>query len=208
MSEENNTAEKTNAVYVPKGKGYELFKFLLAARSTDEDRYVLNRVYCDEADDMGVLVTTDSRRIHVLYNVWSYGFQKGVQYLASADSRGISFVPLVNAQETYPNWKGAMPKLEGDINEFEVNTNGKTKNLLVSEIAYKLGSKKAVAVNGEFLVPLCKLPELKIRFQKGGSLIEASGSDGEYGLEYKGVIMGLRGFDIEQSAESETNEEE
>ena len=204
---ENNTAEKTNAVYVPKCKSYEIFKFLLAARSTDEDRYVLNRVHCDQFDDMGVLVATDNRRMHVLYNVWSYGFQKGVQYLASADSRGISFVPLVNAQETYPNWKGAMPKLEGDINEFEVNTKGKTKNFLLSEIAYKLGDNGATRVNGEFLVPLCKLPELKIRFQKGGGFIEASGRDGEYGLEYKAVIMGLRSFDIERSAESEESGE-
>ena len=102
MSEENNAKEKINALYMPKGKAYESFKFLLAARSTDENRYVLNRIYCDQFDDMGVLVATDGKRVHVLYNAWSYGFQKGVQYMASADSRGISFVPLVNAQETYP----------------------------------------------------------------------------------------------------------
>lgn len=197
MSEENNTEEKINALYMPKGKAYESFKFLLEARSTDENRYVLNRIYCDQFDDMGVLVATDSRRIHVLYNVWSYGFQKGVQYMASADSRGISFVPLINAEEQYPNWKQAMPKLGEGAEEFEAHTKGKDKNFLISEIAYKLGSEGATMVKGEFLVPLCKLPELKIRFEKGGKFIEASGSNKEAMLDYKAVIMGLRSFDIE-----------
>lgn len=75
MNEEN---EKKNSVYVSKGKGYELFKFLLAAKSTDKNRYILNRIYCDESDNMGVLVATNGKCMHILYNVWSYGFQQGV----------------------------------------------------------------------------------------------------------------------------------
>ena len=192
MTEKTNAKEKTSAVYIPKGKGTDLFKFLLEARCKDENRPILSRVYCDKADDMGVLIATDGRRVHVLYNVWSYGFKKDTQYLASADSRGVSFVPLTNPDGQYPNWEQAMAKLGEGSEELEINTKGKSKNLLVAEISHSLGSYRAAMINGDFLVPLCKLPALKISFKKDGHFIEASGTDDESMLDYKAVIMGMR----------------
>lgn len=191
MNEEN---EKKNSVYISKGKGYELFKFLLAAKSTDKNRYILNRIYCDESDNMGVLVATDGKRVHILYNVWSYGFQQGVQYMTSMDSHGISFVPIVNPVGNFPNWKSVMPKFGDQSEEFNVEIDKKSKNLLIAKISYILGENHAPKINGEFLAPLSNLPEAKIRFEKDKDLIEVSGHDGAYLLGYKAIILGMRKF--------------
>lgn len=191
MNEEN---EKKNSVYISKGKGYELFKFLLAAKSTDKNRYILNRIYCDESDNMGVLVATDSKRMHILFNVWSYGFQQGVQYMTSMDSHGISFVPIVNPDRNFPNWKSVMPKFGDQSKEFNIEIGKKTKNLLIANISYILGENHAPKVNGEFLAPLSNLPEAKIRFEKDKDLIEVSGHDVVSLLDYKAIILGMRNF--------------
>ena len=191
MNEEN---EKKNSVYISKGEGYALFKFLLAAKSTDKDRYILNRIYCDESDSMGVLVATDGERMHIIYNVWSYGFQQGVQYMTSMNSRRISFVPIVNPDGNFPNWKSAMPKLGAQPEEFNIEINKKTKNLLIANISYILGENHAPKINGEFLAPLSNLPAAKIRFEKDKDHIEVSGHDAVSLLDYKAIILGMRNF--------------
>lgn len=188
MNEEN---EKKNSVYISKGKDYKLFKFLFAAKSTDKNKYILNRIYCDESDNMGVLVATDGKRMHILYNVWNYGFQQGVQYMTSMDSRGISFVPIVNPDGNFPNWKSVMAKFGDQYEEFNVEIGKKTKNLLIATISYILGENHAPKINGEYLAPLSNLPEAKIRFEKDKDLIEVSG----HGLmDYKAIILGMRDF--------------
>lgn len=191
MNEEN---EKKNSVCISKGKGDELFKFLLAAKSTDKNRYILNRIYCDESDNMGVLVATDGKRMHILYNVWSYGFQQGVQYMTSMDSRGISFVPIVNPDMHFPNWKSVMPKFGDQSKELNIEIDKKTKNLLIANISYMLGENHAPKVNGEFLAPLSNLPEAKIRFEKDKDLIEVSGHDVVSLLDYKAIIPDMKKF--------------
>lgn len=191
MNEEN---EKKNSVYISKGEGYALFKFLLAAKSTDKNRYILNRIYCDESDSMGVLVATDGKRMHIIYNVWSYGFQQGVQYMTSMDSRRISFVPIVNPDGNFPNWKSAMPKLGDQPEEFNIEIDKKTKNLLIANISYILGENHAPKINGEFLAPLSNLPAAKIRFEKDKDHIEVSGHDVVSLLDYKAIILGMRKF--------------
>ena len=191
MNEEN---EKKNAVYVPKGGIYKLFKFLVEAKSNDENIYILNRIYCDESDNMGVLVATAGRRMHILYNVWSYGFQQGVQYMTSVDSRGISFVPVVKPDGNFPNWKSVMPKFGDQSKEFNIEMGKKTKNLLIANISYILGENHAPKINGEYLAPLSNLPEAKIRFEEGKDLIEVSGHDEVSLLDYKAIILGRRDF--------------
>lgn len=88
-------------------------RWLLAARSKDKNRPVLNKVYADySADGTVYLVCTDGRRMHVLelYETYfneSFSWDGSESFLLDVTQNKVSNVIFQTCSEdlTFPNWK-------------------------------------------------------------------------------------------------------
>ncbi len=186
----NPATPQPQPVYIPKSKWTPIFKFLCAARTTNENRYVLRRVYCDEVDDIGVLVASDGKRIHALYNVWSWGFTKGVQYSTTIDKDGISFIPITPPDGTiFPNWKSTMQAQPKPLGTLFLKTIKGDANSFITKASYLLGKHKSAYLNGAYLKDFC-LFDGQCKLNYAGTLdpVVFSGTFGEQ-VEWKALIM-------------------
>lgn len=148
------------AVLVPKCRSTPFFKFLLAARGTDSNRSALLNVFCpDDGGETGVLVAADGRRIHWLFNVWSWGFVPQTQYAVAVEGSKIAFIPIEKPEVDYPN---AMSIWARDSNagvwRFSVKSRPEeTPQQFTFKLGYELGIRGAPRLNGEFVKPLARL---------------------------------------------------
>lgn len=188
MAENEEQKPQPQPVYIPDSSWTPLFKFLCAARSNDENRYVLRRVYCDEKDNLGVLVATDGKRIHILYNIWGWGFTKGVQYSATIDKDGISFLPITPDGTQYPNWYSVVNSAPKE-KTFNITVTSKIKaQSYISNVSFKLGSAQGPELDGIFLKDLAPLDgNQKIRYSGELDAVSFSGVFGE--VEWQAIIM-------------------
>ena len=183
-----------DTIVVPKGDYYPLFKFLISARSKDENRFVLQRVYCDEKDDSGVLVACDGMTVHVLYNVWHYNFEKGTMYNVVEGKDKIAFVPVDEKDEYhYPNWKSVIPNTD-NYSSFEFESKGCSNAAeFAGRILYLLGENGGAFVKTEYLKRLWTLGNFNVKYSKDDPLkpIVASGLFREE-TEFLAVMMPYR----------------
>lgn len=84
------------------------FGFVAKAVSTDETRYFLNNVYCEE----NKLIATDGRRMHILDLKGNpYGFEEKKHYRVLKTTLTIVwFAELSEAPGDFPNWKRVIPE--------------------------------------------------------------------------------------------------
>lgn len=193
MADSEDQRPLPQPVYIPKSQWTPIFKFLCAARSYDDNRYILRYVYCDESDDMGVLVATDGKRLHVLYNVWSWGFAKGAQYNATIDKDGISFIPVDAGETAYPDWKSVMQSQPKPLGTLFLKTIKGDANSFIAKASYLLGKHKSAYLNGAYLKDIC-LFDGQCNLNYAGALdpVVFSGTFGEQ-VDWKALIMPIHG---------------
>lgn len=160
MSEPTNNQEPAQSVIVGKCDDLIFFKFLIAARDMSGNSDIMDKVFCAKTpDNTLVLVACDRKRIHLLFNVWSWGFTPNTQYIATAGEGKVSFVPVPVVERDYPDcmqlWQTENAKSQS---RFDIVADVPPASF-VSRVAYQLGRIGAPHVAGEYLVPLAKLKE-------------------------------------------------
>lgn len=193
MSENEEQRPLPQPVYIPKSQWTPIFKFLCAARSYDDNRYILRYVYCDEADDMGVLVATDGKRLHALYNVWSWGFTKGGLYSATIDKDGISFIPVDAGETAYPDWKSIMQAQPAPLGTLFLKITKGDANSFIAKTSYLLGKYKSAHLNGAYLKDLCLFDgQCNLDYADASKPVVFSGTFAEQ-VDWQALIMPIHG---------------
>lgn len=160
MSEPTNNQEPAQSVIVGKCEDLIFFKFLIAARDMSGNSDIMDKVFCAKTpDNTLVLVACDRKRIHLLFNVWSWGFTPNTQYIATAGEGKVTFVPVPVVETDYPDclriWNAENSKAQS---RFDVVANIPPASF-VSRVAYQLGYINAPLVIGEYIMPLSKLKQ-------------------------------------------------
>ena len=168
MEQKTDNKKLQTIIISKKFSGFNEFKVLVDARQKDKDtRLILQAVFCDAEDPLCRLVACDGKRIHILENIWSHNFVKGVRYNVVENAKEIVFIPIENDDAVFPNYRKiteAEPTTSFKSFELEFKKKPRTEREFLSEIFYKLGSNSAPIIDVEYLKSFKAINGVKVSF--------------------------------------------
>ena len=142
------------------------FMFICKAVSTDEIRFFMNFIYCED----NKLISTDGRRLHILeLGDNPYGFNDKTFYKAlKMSAKTVWIAEITSEMGTFPNYKRIIPKGDNTTIKFQMNSGTYNKNLNYINIAKLIREiSEKFAINFAFLEDLVKNVEWKVQISEG-----------------------------------------
>ncbi len=130
---------------------YKLFNWVIQAADSDDKREMFSCAYCGEFSTTHRLYCSDGKRLHVIDNVWSYGFEVGVMYTIVKSSKRIAFIPKL-IEGNYPKYENVLELALGG-KEISFESGGATPVNYVARLARRLCYEKFPSVIGDYLAP-------------------------------------------------------